>query len=355
MDPADSSPRSSGRSEGAPRPQRSRQGSSRRSSASEGEREPGSSPRTQRSGGESRGASAGRSSRPARDDAARAASSPSESAGRAGRREPPKSSRQAGRGRRPSQQTRDARTRRPGAQRLREDVATGRTESQAAYDGPPIPEDFTGKELDRSVSAALKSLPEKLAARVARHLAAAAAVLATDPETAYAHTVAARARAARVAVVREASGEAAYAAGRFKDALAEFRAARRMNSSPRYLPMMADSERGLGRPERALALAKEPAVAELDEDGQIEMKIVESGARRDLGDTAAAIRTLEGRELRSRSRAPWVPRLRYAYAEALLADGQVDAAREWFERAAGVDAEGLTDAAERVAELEAGR
>ena len=82
------------------------------------------------------------------------------------------------------------------------------------------------------------------------------------------------------------------------------------------------------------------------------MKIVESGARRDLGEPAAAIRTLEGRELRSRSRASWVPRLRYAYAEALLADGQADAAREWFERAAGVDADGYTDAAERLAELD---
>ncbi len=51
-----------------------------------------------------------------------------------------------------------------------------------------------------------------------------------------------------------------------------------------YLPMMADCERALGRPERALALAKDPAVIDLDEAGQIEMKIVESGARRDLGD-----------------------------------------------------------------------
>ena len=83
------------------------------------------------------------------------------------------------------------------------------------------------------------------------------------------------------------------------------------------------------------------------------MKIVESGARRDLGDPAAAIRALEGRELRSRSRAGWVPRLRYAYAEALLADGQVAAAREWFERAAGVDIDGYTDAAERLAALDA--
>ena len=202
------------------------------------------------------------------------------------------------------------------------------------------------------MSNALKSLPEKLATRVARHLVAAGRLMDSDPDTAYAHTVAARARAARVAIVREACGEAAYASGRFKEALAEFKAARRMSGSSIYLPMMADCERALGRPERALAYGKDPAVADLDEAGQIELRIVESGARRDLGDPGAAIRALEGRELRSRAREPWVPRLRYAYAEALLADGQAGAALEWFERAAGVDTDGYTDAAERVAELE---
>ena len=91
-------------------------------------------------------------------------------------------------------------------------------------------------------------MPEKLAARVARHLVAAARFMDSDPEVAYQHTVAARARAARVAVVREACGEAAYAAGRFKDALTEFKAARRMGHGAIYLPMMADCERALGRP-----------------------------------------------------------------------------------------------------------
>ncbi len=230
--------------------------------------------------------------------------------------------------------------------------AAERTAVQGRYDGPPIPEDITGKELDRAVSNQLKSLPEKLAMRVARHLVAAGRLLDSDPETAYQHTVAARARAARVAIVREASGEAAYAAGLFKEALSELKAARRLSGSALHLPMMADCERALGRADRALAMAKDPVVETLDEAGQIEMKIVESGARRDLGETGAAVRTLEGRELRSRTRAEWSPRLRYAYAEALLADGQRDLAREWFERAAGVDVYDLTDAAERVAELD---
>ena len=61
--------------------------------------------------------------------------------------------------------------------------------------------------------------------------------------------------------------------------------------------MMADCERAIGRPDRAITMAKDPAVETLDESGQIEMRIVESGARRDLGQTGAAVRTLEGREL----------------------------------------------------------
>jgi tetratricopeptide (TPR) repeat protein len=227
-----------------------------------------------------------------------------------------------------------------------------RSEAQRAYDGPPIPEDITGSELDRFVAAQLKSLPERLATRVARHLVAAGRLVGSEPEVAYQHTLAARARAARVPVVREASGEAAYAAGRFKEALAELKAARRMTGDALYLPMIADCERALGRPDRALAIARDPAIETMDEAGQIEMRIVESGARRDLGQTDAAIRVLEGRELHARTRADWSARLRYAYAEALLADGQRELAREWFERAAGVDVNDVTDAEDRVKELE---
>src|SRR4029078_4492905 len=87
-----------------------------------------------------------------------------------------------------------------------------RAEDQPRYAGPPLDESITGKELDRSVAQQLRGLPEKLAARVARHLVAAGLWMGEDPETAYQHTLAARARAARSAVVREACGEAAYAA-----------------------------------------------------------------------------------------------------------------------------------------------
>lgn len=230
---------------------------------------------------------------------------------------------------------------------------SARSAEQARYDGPALDESITGRELGPDVLQQLRGLPDKLATRVARHLVAAGMLLDTDPQTAHAHALAARARAARVAVVREACGEAAYAAGEYAEALAELRAARRMNGLQAYLPVMADCERALGRPQKALDLAQSPAVSNLEPDQRAEMTIVAAGARRDLGEIEAALRTLENAPLRSRSRAPWVARLRYAYADTLLAAGRREEAVEWFHRTAGIDSEGLTDAAQRLAELEA--
>ena len=227
-----------------------------------------------------------------------------------------------------------------------------RTEDQARYDGPPIPDEITGKELDRSVLDQLRGLPEKLAARIARHLAAAGLEIDEDPETAYQHTLAARARASRIAVVREACGEAAYAAGHFAEALSELRAAKRMNGSAEYLPIMADCERALGRPERALSLAKGPAVERLSPGQRVEMTIVEAGARFELGETEGALRTLLNARPQSASREPWVVRLRYAYADLLEKAGREADALEWFHRTAAIDGQEITDAPERVAALE---
>jgi len=202
------------------------------------------------------------------------------------------------------------------------------------------------------VRAQLRSLPEKLQLRVARHLAAAGLVIEADPKLAYEHALAARSRAGRLAIVREAVGEAAYAAGEYAEALAELRAAKRMNGSGAYLAIMADCERALGRPERALSLLRD-AKGDYPTEQRAEMVIVEAGARRDRGEMDAALRCLENAPLNSRSRAPWVARLRYAYADTLLSAGRAAEALEWFHRTEGVDGEQLTDAAERVAELEA--
>ncbi len=227
-----------------------------------------------------------------------------------------------------------------------------RTADERAYDGPEIPEGVTGGELDRSVTAQLKGLPERLAARVARHLAAAGMLIDDDPETAYQHALAARARAGRIAVVREATGEAAYAAGHYAEALSELRAAKRMNGATAYLPIMADCHRALGHPDQAIKLAKSPGVANFSPAAKAEMTIVEAGARRDLGQLDAALRTLELAPLNSRSREPWVVRLRYAYADTLEAAGRETDALAWFHRTNAVDSDEITDASARADALE---
>lgn len=238
----------------------------------------------------------------------------------------------------------------------RDDRARGekgpRTREQELYDGPPLPDDVTGAELAPDVRAQLRGLPEKLGMRVARHLAAAGRLIDDDPETAYQHTLAARARAPRLAVVREAAGEAAYAAGHYAEALSELRAAKRINGATAYLPIMADCHRALGNAKRALELAKSPSVARFPTAAKAEMTIVEAGARRDLGQFEAALRTLELAPLNSKSREPWVVRLRYAYADTLEQSGRTKDALTWFHRTNAIDAEEITDAAERAAALE---
>jgi tetratricopeptide (TPR) repeat protein len=179
-------------------------------------------------------------------------------------------------------------------------------------------------------------------------------LIEADPELAYRHAEAARRRAARLPLVREAAAETAYASGRWDVALSEYRALRRMTGTDDYLPVMADCERALGRPANALKLAREADRLELDPALRIEMTIVESGARRDLGQAAEARRLLH-QAVHSPTRPGLqgaVARVRYAYAEALLQDGERAEARRWFVAAAKLDPEQETDAALRVDEMD---
>ncbi|MFJ5263101.1 hypothetical protein ACIQAC_21800 [Streptomyces sp. NPDC088387] len=216
----------------------------------------------------------------------------------------------------------------------------------------PIPEDVTGEEIDKDVRQELLSLPKTLADDVAKNLVMVARLIDEDPEGAYAYSRIALRLASRVAAVREAAGFAAYASQKYAEALAEFRAARRMTGSADLWPVMADCERGLGRPEKALDMAGAPEVQKLDKAGQVEMRLVVAGARRDLGQLDAAIVTLQSPELASNSVQPWTARLRYAYADALLEAERVGEAREWFAKAVEADRDGSTDASDRLAALD---
>ncbi|WP_228485314.1 hypothetical protein [Cellulosimicrobium sp. JZ28] len=148
-------------------------------------------------------------------------------------------------------------------------------------------------QLDRAARGRLRTLSKDTAEVVGRHLVMAGRLIDTDPELAYEHAQAAVRRAGRVDVAREAAGLTAYRTGRYAEALRELRTVRRLNGSSEHLPIMADCERGLGRPERALALASSDEAATLDDVGRTELAIVVSGARVDLGELDAALAALD--------------------------------------------------------------
>ena len=211
-----------------------------------------------------------------------------------------------------------------------------------------VSNDIDTKLLPKQVLAELRNISPKAADYVGKHLAAAMMALEDDDaDRAYQHAIAARSQGSRLASVREMCGLAAYYNEKWSEALNEFRTYQRITGDPHFMPLMADCERGLGRPEKALNLAKSDQVRSLDADTRIEFRIVISGARADLKQFEAALATLECPELHSKKQSPAITRLRYAYANALQQLNRLDEARDWFVKTSLSDSEDITDAAER--------
>jgi tetratricopeptide (TPR) repeat protein len=154
-----------------------------------------------------------------------------------------------------------------------------------------------------------------------------------EPELAFQHALAASRRGGRLAAVREAVGLTAYAAGHYGEALREFRTYRRISGSNVHLPVMADCERGLGRPDRALDVVRSEEANDLDAPGKVELAIVAAGARTDLGQLDAAVAELEIAQLDINRAFSYSPRLFRAYADALAAVGRTDEAAKWQKQA----------------------
>ncbi|WP_207838238.1 HAD-IIA family hydrolase [Williamsia soli] len=216
---------------------------------------------------------------------------------------------------------------------------------------PPLPDDVVPQDLDTEVRRDLLSLDRTNADTVSRHLIMTFRLLDEDPVLALEHARAARRRAGRIAMVREAAGIAAYTAQEWAEALSELRAARRMSGGNALLPMIADCERGLGRPERAIDVARSDEGRALTGEDAAEMRIVESGARLDLGEFDKAIVTLQTKDLDPARVGTDAARYFYAYAAALLAAGRRDDAITWFMNAASADDDDVTDAEDRLMEL----
>ena len=217
---------------------------------------------------------------------------------------------------------------------------------------PSLPQDITSRDLDPSILQDLRSLSKDNAEQVGRHMVMAATLMQDDPQLALQHARAAKERAGRVAVVRETCGIAAYHAGEWKEALAELRAARRMSGGPGLMAVMADCERGLGHPEKAIEIARSEELSRLDAASMVELAIVVAGARQDMGQFDAAVAELERQDLNPNRHGVSASRLFYAYADALAAAGRTAEARQWFEHAADADEDELLDAADRLHELE---
>ena len=217
---------------------------------------------------------------------------------------------------------------------------------------PSLPQDITSRDLDPSILQDLRSLSKDNAEQVGRHMVMAATLMQDDPQLALQHARAAKERAGRVAVVRETCGIAAYHAGEWKEALAELRAARRMSGGPGLMAVMADCERGLGHPEKAIEIARSEELSRLDAASMVELAIVVAGARQDMGQFDAAVAELERQDLNPSRHGVSASRLFCAYADALAAAGRTAEARQWFEHAADADEDELLDAADRLHELE---
>jgi hypothetical protein len=200
------------------------------------------------------------------------------------------------------------------------------------HDDPEIPETVQAKDLDRVARAQLKTLAKENADDVARHLVMVGQLIDTDPQRAHAHAVSAARRAGRIAVVRETLAITAYSIGDFALALRELRTYRRISGRDDQLPLMVDSERGLGRPDRALELGRSVPRVSLPVDVQVQLAIAMSGARLDLGQTDAALTELQISQLDPDRAFSWSPALFDAYAAVLEDLGREDEAEEWWQR-----------------------
>ena len=196
-----------------------------------------------------------------------------------------------------------------------------------------LPADVTPQDLASAARNELKTLSKENAEQVARHLAMAARLIDDDPQLAHQHALAASRSAGRIAVVRETVAITAYAIGDFALAVRELRTFRRISGRDDQIALLVDSERGVGRPDRALEVGRAVDRAALPVEVRVELAIAMSGARLDLGENERALQELEIPELDPDHAFSWSPGLFAARAAVLEELGRLDEAAQWQRRA----------------------
>ncbi len=203
---------------------------------------------------------------------------------------------------------------------------------------------MTASDLHPSARNELKTLSKENAEGVARHLAMAARLIDEDPQLAHEHALAASRRAGRIAIVRESLAITAYAIGDFALALRELRTYRRISGKDDQIALIVDSERGVGRPDRALEEGRSVDRSTLPTAERVALAIAMSGARLDRGETELALGELEIPELDPDRAFDWSPALFSARAAVLEDLGRSEEAAFWTDRAdVAIAALGLDD------------
>lgn len=196
-----------------------------------------------------------------------------------------------------------------------------------------MPDDVEPRDLDKVARGELKTLSKENADWVAKHLVMAGRLIDDDPAEAHKHALSAGRRAGRISVVRETIAITAYQVGDYALTLRELRTYRRISGRDDQLPLMVDSERGLGRPERALELGRSVDVSTLDPQVRVSLAIAMSGARLDLGQPQAALGELEIPQLDRTKAFGYSPALFAAYGTVLEDLGRPDEGEKWLELA----------------------
>ncbi len=201
------------------------------------------------------------------------------------------------------------------------------------HDDPEIADDVAPSDLDQHARKELRTLSKENADEVARHLVMAARLIESDAELAHRHAASAARRAGRIAVVRESIAITAYATGNFSLALRELRTFRRLSGSDNQIALMVDSERGVGRPDRALEVGRSVDRNDLPIEVRVALAIAMSGARLDLNQGPEALDELRIPELDPDIAYSWSSDLFHAFANALEELGEPRRALEWRNRA----------------------
>jgi tetratricopeptide (TPR) repeat protein len=171
-----------------------------------------------------------------------------------------------------------------------------------------------------------------------------------DPAAATAEAERAKALAPRSAAVREILGLALYADERWREALRELQAYRRMSGRIDENHVIADAHRALGHPERAVEDAENALAGDVPDEVKAEAAVVGASALTELGRLQEALGILRRFPTRAGRGRPFDLRVWYVTGDVLERMGRREDAALEFSKVVRHDPAAF-DAADRLAAL----